>query len=322
MQHSSLDDSEAIVRSYFILSQILTDFDYHDNSCFTPDGQVFAVISNSDMISLFKCDGCDLLTQIANKKYGCTLSQFHLHNNFMYINSWNEKNDHAARLLDIKTQGFIRYFSSDGHTDHITSLIANNNGLITSGFDTTIKFWDDNQEQCITTIQMGSNCPANISLHPNGICLAATTQNALYIYDIRNLDNVVASKRIDTPNSNLRPQFGMVGNNLFVIGDDFAASYDLTDLSQKYSIPLVMQEGMIPGFSYTHDEQFMLVPTNDFSILIADSLTGSQATVLSGHNSPITSISFSSAYYNFVSTSQECLFWTVDVPTYNLLLNS
>ena len=76
-----------------------------------------------------------------------------------------------------------------------------------------------------------------------------------------------------------------------------------------------MDTETIPGFSFTPDEQFMLIPTNDNTILVDDVRDGAQVTVLAGHKGPISSIAFSSAYHNFVSTGRECLFWTVDMAT-------
>jgi hypothetical protein len=61
------------------------------------------------------------------------------------------------------------------------------------------------------------------------------------------------------------------------------------------------------------------VPTNENDILVADSL-GTQLTVLSGHEGPIVGIAMSSAFHNFVSVGDKCLFWTVDLPTFNSLM--
>ncbi|OHT09447.1 hypothetical protein TRFO_04501 [Tritrichomonas foetus] len=314
---------EAIVRSYFHLNPLLPDYSYHDDCCFSPNGETFAVISDSNMISLFKCDGCIFSSKIANKKYGCSRIRYHPVKNALYQNSSKFKNssnsasDHAARLLDTETSGFIRYFATNGHTDQITTLTPIKNGLITSSLDQKIKFWDDSQEGSTVTIDLSH--PANIAMHPNGLCMAAATLSTLYLYDTRNLDNFVSSVRINAP-GDVVPHFGMLGTRLAVVGAGFAQEYNLCDLTLRSELELTMEE-QIPGFAFTPDEQFLLCPTHDYSILVADAI-GSQVTVLTGHHSPITSIKFSSAYHNFVSTGRECLFWTVDMQTFKDLAGS
>lgn len=314
--HSPIQPEEAIVRSYFHLDPILSEYSYHQDCSFSPDGSNFAVISNANMISLYKCDGCRFESRIPNKKYGSTRLCYHLTKNAIYLNSHNEINDHAARLLNIQQQSFIRYFTANGHTAPITSLCARPNGLITASQDRTIKIWDDSAEKCTTTLEV--NSPANIALHPNGLCLSVSTDCALYIYDIRNLDAAVRTTKLKT-NGEVTPHFGMKGTKLALVGPDFAQVYCMKDLSLLCSPDLTMGK-TTPGCAFTPDEDFLLIPTNDYSILVADAKQGSQVTVLTGHTNPVSSISFSSAYHNFVSTGSECLFWTVDMQTYKLLI--
>ena len=300
---------DAIVRSYFHINPLLPDYQSHQDCCFTPDGQMFAVNSDTKMISFFKTDGCVYTDQIANKKYGSSIIKFHHQKNALYLNSFNKLNDHSARLLDIKTSGFIRYFT--GHTDHITSIATTQNGIITASLDSMIKLWDDSQTKCVANLKFGH--PANVALHPNGNCFAAATESTLYLYDIRNLDAHIISCKIKA-SSGVRPYFGMMGTKIGLAGPGFTAVHNLTDLKPILEVDLTMQDG-IPGFAFTPDEQFILIPTNNYSILVSN-FKGHKVTALPGHNSPVTSISFSSAFHNFVSTGKECLFWTVDRKTF------
>lgn len=317
--YTSIQPEEAIVRSYFHLDPILTEYSYHQDSSFSPDGLSFAVISNANMISLYRCDGCRFESKIPNKKYGSTRLCYHLSKNAIYLNSHNEINDHAARLLNVQQQSFIRYFTANGHTAPITSLCSRSNGVITASQDRTIKIWDDSTDKCTTTLEVSS--PANIALHPNGLCLAVTTDSFLYIYDMRNLDSAVLTNKLhnnnDHPKGDFIPHFGMKGTKLAVVGPEYAQIYFMKDLSH-FSLDHTMRKDT-PGFAFTPDEDFLLIPTTDYSILVADAQSGSQVTILTGHKNPVSSISFSSAYHNFVSTGEECLFWTVDMPTYKLL---
>lgn len=312
----NLQPEEAVVRSYFHLSPILSEYSYHDDCCFSPDGQVVAVNSNSNMISLYRCDGCQFECKIPNKKYGSSKMTFHNSKQAIYINSHNDINDHSARLLNVQNQSFIRYFSANGHTASITSLCAKPNGVITASQDRTIKVWDDSQEKCVLTLEV--NRPPNVALHPNGLCLTVTTDQALYLYDIRNLDSVVSTLNMVT-NTDVMPYFGMLGTKLAIVGPEFAQIYNASDLKFLCNLDMTMGK-QIPGFSFTPDEEFAVIPSSDYSILVADATTGSQVTVLSGHKTPVTSIAFSSAYFTFVSTAAECLFWTVDMPTYHCLI--
>ena len=317
--NDGLDHEEAVVRSYFHIPAILTDYKYHDSVSFSPDGQFFAVISESNDISIVKTDGCEIRSKIQNRKYHCSKGVFHLTKNLVYLNSKNDsthEKDCAARLLNIEKEpaGFDRYFC--GHTGQITSLAATHNGVITASIDRTIKWWSDSEERCISTIKC--DWASNIALHPNGKCLAVASPSQILLYDLRNVSaGPVVSQRVSA-DSEIMPHFGMHGKYLVAVGKRFVRGYRLQDLSRCVALDDTDDSG-IPGFSFTPDELFMLVPTNDHAILVADVKTGSQVTVLSGHDSPISSIACSSAYHNFVSTGRECLFWTVDMATYNSL---
>ena len=313
------DPDEAVVRSYFHIPAILSDYQYHDSVSFSPDGQFFAVISDSNDISIVKTDGCSIRAKIQNRKYHCSKSAFHLTKNLVYLNSKNDstnEKDCAARLLNIEKEpaGFDRYFC--GHTGQITSLAATQNGVITAAMDRTIRWWNDSEERCVATIPC--DLASNVALHPNGKCLAVASPAQLSLHDLRNLTaGPVASTRIGT-DSEVMPHFGLYGKFVAAVGKRFVRAYRLEELSRCVSLENT-DDTSIPGFSFTPDEQFMLVPTGDHSILVADVKTGSQVTVLSGHDSPISSIAVSSAYHNFVSTGRVCLFWTVDMTTYKSL---
>lgn len=305
-------DYEALVRSYFPLEPLLQKYTYHNDCCFSPDGDHFAVISETSYVTIFQCESCFLKSTIPNKKYHATKSCFHNSKFKLYLNSYGT--DHAARLLNLEKSCFDRYFQ--GHTDQITSLTPTVNGVITASKDNTIQVWADNHEKSVAKITTTSN--SNIALHPNQKCLAVTSENSLMLYDFRNLEaGSVSSTRI-SPNGEYVPHFGMHGKYVMVIGKNFAREYGLNDLRVKVSIEDTCVNE-IPGCSFDPEEHFIFVATKDNDILVGDTEKESQVTVLSGHTSDITAIAFSSHYHNFVSVSKECLFWTVDVPTFETL---
>jgi WD40 repeat protein len=306
-------EADAVIRSYFPIPALLTDYAYHDDVCFSSDGECFAVTSNSTVISIFKTDGCQFQRTIQNKKYGSTKSIFHpKESHRLYLNSGPES-DHSARLLDIQSGSFSRYFV--GHSSPITSLAAFGSSLITSSTDKTVRVWDEAQKNPTTTMQ--TRVPSNIALHPNGRCLAVVSPLSIALHDMRNLSAPVLTERIDA-GTELMPRFGMRGKGLLVGGRGYAAEYCLTDLSTIATIPDV-QEDRAPVV-YTQDESFFCVPTRDGTIVACDSRNGDAVTVLAGHESAVNGIAFSSSFHSFVSAGQgSCLFWTVDRGTYYAL---
>lgn len=302
-----------MIRSYFHLPPLLPDHLYHDDVCFSSDGSLFAVTSNSTVISLFKTDGCQFQRTIQNKKYGSTRSAFHpKHGTMLYLNSGPDS-DHSARLLDAQIGSFTRYFT--GHGAPITSLAALGASLITAGLDRKVCVWDEAHKGPVSTI--ATRQPSNVALHPNGRCLAVASAGFLSLYDMRNLAAAVRTERINA-SADVAPHFGMRGKGLLVGGRGFAAEYCLTDLSVIARIDDVQEDAM-PGLSYAPDESFFCVPAKDNTIVVYDSSDGELVTVLAGHDSSVNAIAFCPAFHNLVSTGQRCLFWTVDRGTYYAL---
>ena len=307
--------SEALIRSYFHLDPLLSSCHYHDDVCFSRDGRNFAVVSDSFLITLFGCEFCDQLGQITNKKFGNTKAIYHYFNDDLYVNSCNKINDFAARIVNIRSQAFAREFI--GHTAPITSLCAVMNGVITASQDKTVKIWDDKQEKYAISIDTGSN--PNVALHPNGNCLAVTTNNDVNIYDIRKIDKVVANSSFDDIGNNKFTMFGLKGNRFVLYDLQLIQEYEMPNLNILFSFSPNMQK-TLPLCCLTPDEDFLLFPNNDYSLIVLDS-KGNHITVLSGHNAPINNIAFSPLFNNFVSVGKECLYWTIDITTYSYFRN-
>jgi WD40 repeat protein len=306
-------EEEIILRSYFHIDPLLDDYLDHDDVCFSPGGHAFAVISCSNNISVYRTDGCKFLTKIPNQKYRCTKACYHRTKNALFLNSFHQQ-DHAARLVDVDTKTFIRYFS--GQTGQITSLGVAPKFLLTASVDQTVCVWDESQEGRVNTIQTAE--PSNVAVHPNGVCVAIASSSLLSLYDMRNLSGPVLSTRTACP-AEVVPHFGMRGRAVMLVGKGFCAQFHLSSLTKQFKIDGVAED-RIPGFAYSPDESFCLVPAKDSAIVVCDTDKGGLVTVLSGHNSTAAAVDFSSAFHNFVSAGKECLFWTVDMATYNALI--
>jgi WD40 repeat protein len=306
-------EEDAIIRSYFHLPPLLPDYLYHDDVCFSYDGELFAVTSNSTILSIFKTDGCQFERTIQNKKYGNTKSVFHpKQSNKLYLNS-GPNFDHAARLLDIQTGSFIRYFGGDGL--HITSLAASGSLLVTASADRNVRIWDEVQKSATGIIQTRE--ASNAAMHPNGRCLAVGSASTLALYDMRNLAAPVRSERIEAT-ADSGPHFGMRGKGLLFSGRGYAGEYCLTDLSIIAPVRDVQDDCAAPA-TYSPDESFFCVPARDNTIVVYDSADGAVMTVLAGHESSVNAIAFCPSFHNLVSVGQSCLFWTIDRGTFYAL---
>jgi WD40 repeat protein len=104
-----------------------------------------------------------------------------------------------------------------------------------------------------------------------------------------------------------------------LVGKGFCSQFHLSSLTRQFKVDDVADD-RTPGFAYSPDESFCLVPAKDNAIIVCDTDKGGVVTVLSGHHSTVGAIKFSAAFHNFVSAGKECLFWTVDVATYNALI--
>jgi WD40 repeat protein len=305
---------EAVLRSFFHMSPVLENYLYHDDISFSPNGTTFVVIAGSQDIALFHTEGCRALDVIANRKYRCTHCSFHPTKNLLYVNS-KSQTDHAARLVNIETHGFDRYFI--GHTGQITSLAPISSGLITSSEDRSVRIWDESQKNPVFKLDL--EIASNIAVHPNGNCLAVASPTQFDLFDIRKMDSGrVTGTRLGY-DTELFPHFGMRGRTVCLVGKGIANEYNLSDLSIILAIESVGRE-RVPGFCYSPDEAFLLVGTQENSIVVVNAEKGTLVTVLAGHETPISAISYSPAFHHLVSTANDCLFWTVDMSTYNSLM--
>lgn len=336
MYESQKTFEEWNLKSFYCSNKIVTDADTHEWCSFSHDGEYFSVISNSDTINIFRCDGCSLLYQRQNKKYKSTICEFHKENNhLMYINSQGASL--SAKLLDVHEYSFVRYFPSKAQSNqqYITLLKPMNRGLITSHSDGSIHLWDDNAEDKIGELIVEPY--PSFDIHPSGICLAVTTSKYLRIYDLRNTESAVAKIRLVNIGGELKTYFGPIGNKLMILGKGIFQQFNTYNMSLNFSSDGIDTDSLglgfeqHPAFAYTQDENFFLLSNKDSKILAFDSsfehrpyrsrvnqslrslLTYSNLiSVYSGHNSSINRICFSPKYQNFVSTGNECLFWSVD----------
>lgn len=310
---------EAALRSYFPAMKLLPDKQFHSDVAFRQTGEHFAVISENNMISLFDVATCNLVKSIPNRKYQCNKLLFHPDSVRIILNSFND-NDHKARLLNVETDGFDLYYT--GPNGQITSMATTDACLFTVSEDERLHVFDVKTAEVITKI----DCPreSQVATHPNGKCMVLANTSELSLYDIRNMDQSVCSIHF-SPGCKVAPHFGEIGNNLLITGSKYAKLHSLRDLSVIRTFAQLEDEFFTTGACFTADEKYALVGSSDNSILAYDVPHSRkdtplyEKTVLTGHISPVKGIAVSNRYFNMVSFGEDCLFWAVDIDSFNSL---
>ena len=318
-----LDWEAPIFRSLYHTDPIKTTYhyDYFSDASFSPEGNIFAVIGENKDVCVMKIDH-DGVTEnaIPNRKYKCTLLQFQ--NPTSIIVNSDLFDNHCARNIDIKKGTFISYFPK--HNQKITSMEICDTTLITSSLDKTIMLCDINTSSKIHQFTFPDT--PNVALHPSKMSFVVSSPSLLAIYDIRNIENPVASINPMITASEVFPHFGPCGKNLMLISNDVLHLFHLpnlnTDFSFRFQAPY-SKDSTPPnpgnGFCFSPSEDYFLVPCCPNSIIIADEKNdkeGYQLTVLRDISCPINAIRMSPLYDNMVTCGKECFVWSVDQQTY------
>ncbi|KAL4887434.1 WD40-repeat-containing domain protein [Aspergillus karnatakaensis] len=153
---------------------------------FDDQGEHVVASGDDDIIQIYDVKGGKSTKMVPSKKYGAHLARFTHHPRQVLHAS--TKVDDSLRLLDLHSEGYIRYFS--GHTDKVTCLALSpgSDSVISCSKDDTIAIWDLNSRHAQGKLKLST--PYLVAFDPSAsvIAIASQSTSSVLLYDFRNYD--------------------------------------------------------------------------------------------------------------------------------------
>ncbi|KAI8974933.1 Hydantoinase B/oxoprolinase-domain-containing protein [Pilobolus umbonatus] len=113
---------------------------------FDDTGEFCVTAGDDDSLNVYSCLNGTLQSTVYSKKYGVTLARYtHHKNNVVYAST---KENDTLRYLSLHDNKYIRYFH--GHEKRVTGVAVSSNDdtLLTSSLDNTVRLWDLRTPKC------------------------------------------------------------------------------------------------------------------------------------------------------------------------------
>ncbi|KAL4802238.1 WD40-repeat-containing domain protein [Aspergillus unguis] len=158
----------------------ITSLDFDDQ------GEFVVSSGDDDVIKLFDVKGGKQSKVVPSKKYGAHLARFTHHPRQVLHAS--TKVDDSLRLLDLHTEGYLRYFS--GHTDKVTCLALSpgSDSFISCSKDDTLAIWDLGSRHAQGKLKLSTPYLAAFDPSASVIAIASQSTSSVLLYDFRNYD--------------------------------------------------------------------------------------------------------------------------------------
>lgn len=160
------------------------------------------------------------------------------------------------RLLDLHSEGYVRYFSE--HKDKVTCLALSpgNDSFISCSKDDTVAFWDLSSRHVQGKLNLSTPYLVNFDPSATVIAIASQSTSSVLLYDFRNYDkppfitfDLAALEERYTPSTRgrawTRLEFSNDGSSLLV-GTDYHGHFVLDAFEGKLKAFLVGRSGS-PG---------------------------------------------------------------------------
>ncbi|KKK17731.1 WD repeat protein [Aspergillus rambellii] len=161
-------------------SNYITSLDFDDQ------GEYLVASGDDEIIQIFDVKEGKATKSVPSKKYGAHLARFTHHSRQVLHAS--TKVDDSLRLLDLHSEGYVRYFS--GHTDKVTCLALSpgSDSFISCSKDDTVALWDLGSRHAQGKLKLAT--PYLVAFDPSAsvIAIASQSTSSVLLYDFRNYD--------------------------------------------------------------------------------------------------------------------------------------
>ncbi|KAL2830000.1 WD40-repeat-containing domain protein [Aspergillus cavernicola] len=221
---------------------------------FDDQGEFMVTSGDDDIIQIFDVKAGKSTKSVPSKKYGAHLARFTHHSRQVLHAS--TKVDDSLRLLDLHSEGYIRYFS--GHVDKVTCLALSpgSDSVISCSKDDTVAIWDLGSRHAQGKLKLST--PYLVAFDPSAsvIAIASQSTSSVLLYDFRNYDkspfstfDLASYEERYTPSTRgrawTRLEFSNDGKHLLV-GTDYHGHFILDAFEGKLKAFLVGKNGS-PG---------------------------------------------------------------------------
>lgn len=282
-----------------------------NNFDFSPNGETVVSSSKEGQISIYSCSKGTRLGTLQSKKYG--VDHIHFTRGKDMVVHGSTKVDDTIRYLDLRTNGYIRYFS--GHTKKVASLCMSSvdDTFLSSSLDKTVRIWDTRSPNCQGLLNTESRPVAAYSC--DGLVFAvADSSKSVQLYDLRSFDRA-SFKIFDLPKM----------NNSDVTGIKFSPDGSMILVSTNGGIVKLVDSwhgkpletfsnynrtGLVMEASFSLDSQYVLAGSTDGMLRIWKVDSGFELCKIRGDCSlPVQCVKFNPRYMMIASTCKNMAFW-------------
>jgi COMPASS component SWD2 len=311
----------------------ITSLDFHTS------GEFCVTSSQDGTIQQLNAHTGKVVKTCQSKKYGLGLVCY-THHNQSIIHSSNpgsESQDHDLRYLSLYDNKYLRFFK--GHTDKVHSVkMSPESDLFVSGSrDQTVRVWTLESEKALGVLHIPGNIFPCVTLDPTGAVFAATTNEDIRLFDIRDydkgpFDSFRIDRKIVQKNNNsskywnpISIDFSPDGSSILVGTDHaFALRLDAYNgaVKNRYEWGGSKVEGgedlhmggtgnaHIPSF--TPDSKYVMSGTSDGAVVTFDAQSGEEVARWTGHAGPVTNVRWNPKTMMAASTCSNTMFWIDD----------
>jgi COMPASS component SWD2 len=245
--------------------------------------------------------------------------------------------DHDLRYMSLYDNKYLRFFK--GHTDKVHSVkMSPESDLFVSGSrDQTVRVWTLGSEKALGVLRIPGNIFPCVTLDPTGAVFAATTNEDIRLFDIRDYDKgpfdsfridrqIVQSANNPSGSKYWNPisiDFSPDGTSILVGTDHaFALRLDAYNgaVKNRYewggSRKLEGGEDVHMGGtgnahipSFTPDSKYVMSGTSDGSVVTFDAQSGEEVARWTGHAGPVTNVRWTPQTMMAASTCFNTMFW-------------
>ena len=286
---------------------------YVNSVAFSPDNQLLASGSNSGAIKVWDLSTAQVAYSLPRQGGGVNIVAFSADGKSLAAGGIDNK----VEIWDLESKR-VRFLT--GHSEEITSLvfIESGNKLISASRDKTVRVWNVNSGEAISSFDNLAAEVNALSVSPDGQLLAAA-----------NVDKTVRLWKISepVPIKTFTGHTGQVWTVAFNPSSTVLASGSddrnviLWDIqSGKDGPQLKGNSDSISGLSFTRDGRFIACSSDDGSITIWDSASASlRATMVSMPGSDDWLVATPDGLFDGSPESWNLMLWRFDGTTFNTL---
>lgn len=291
---------------------------------FSSNGAILAASSPDGVVAVYDALEGTQKGLIPVRKYGAGVLRFVHGAMSPAVVAASTARDDKLRLLDLNSQGYLRYFG--GHEATVSSVAASPIGpsFISASKDAWIRVWDVRQETATGKVK-ASGCPV-VAYDPKGLIFsiaynAPGRKTFVKLYDARQYeDGPFLEFQLDNPSDSVPTclKFSSDGEYFLLVNEDVKTTVDVFDAYKGKSYRRFSGHRNVSGIpleaSFSPDSAFVATGSDDGSLFAWNLETERLVLEKKQVHAMPTACTIWNPYYQMMATScQNVVFWLASI---------